>query len=158
MGLDPATITFLSDSSNGTNLFTSLANDVTHASGEARYNVENGVTANLLAELVSGPGDVVKEGPGELVFAGGNTGATSINAGTLKLSTGSDLNDLTSVTIGSGATFDIDINEIVGSISGDGDIQIASGGLSTDGDSSNTPFAGVISGQGALTKIGGTLF
>ena len=163
--LNPGTMTFLSDASNGSNnAFTSLANTVSHPSGEARYKVESGVTVDLLRETVTGSGDLVKEGAGELAFRGGNTGSTFIKAGSLKLDSiaggiSSDLHDATAVSVDSGAVFDVDVSDVIGSISGSGDIELASGViLSAGADNSSSSFEGVISGAGGFSKQGsGTL-
>ena len=72
---------------------------------------------------------------------------------------GSDLSDTTSVSIDSGAVFDVDVSDVVGSISGVGDIKLESGAtLSAGGNNSSTTFGGVISGDGTFVKQGtGTL-
>ena len=36
--------------------------------GEVVYNVESGVTIDLISETVSGAGDFVKDGAGQLLF------------------------------------------------------------------------------------------
>ncbi|NCW74658.1 MAG: hypothetical protein EBW06_08775, partial [Gammaproteobacteria bacterium] len=90
-----------------------------------------------------------------LTLTGANTysGATTINAGTLK-ATGT-LSDSTAVTVASGATYDFDATDTVGSIAGAGTINIASSQtLSAGNDNSDTEFSGVLEGAGAFTKVG----
>ena len=62
-----------------------------------------------------------------MFFSGGNNGFTDIKEGVLTLGVGSDLSDTTSVSIDSGAVFDVDVSDVVGSISGVGDIHLESG-------------------------------
>ena len=154
--LPSGTITFVNDLSNDVNVFSSLSNSVTHRDGAARYNVEGGVTADLLLESVSGDGDIVKKGSGQLKFSGGNQGATTIEEGTLSLGSSSDLFDGTAVTVDSGAIFDVSHSDTVGSISGFGNIQILTGELlSVDvAAGANFIFSGQFSGEGAwLSKV-----
>ena len=56
-------------------------------------------------------------------FAGGNTGSTLIKAGSLRLDSvvagiSCDLHDTTSVSIDGGAVLDVDVSDVIGSISG----------------------------------------
>ena len=86
----------------------------------------DGVSVNLLQELVSGPGSLSKEGGGQLFFAGGNSGFTAVDEGVLTLGAGSDLSDAAEVYIGNGATLDVGVSDVVGSISGSGNIHFGS--------------------------------
>ena len=113
--------------------------------------------------VISGDGAFTKQGTGILTFSGLNpntyTGGTSVQAGTLKLTSGSGLADGSGLSLSSGAIFDLDVSDVIGSIDGQGDVQLASGViLSAGSDNSSTTFEGVISGDGAFTKQGtGTL-
>ena len=91
-------------------------------------------TASALSGLISGPGAWTKSGPGLLIMSGANTytGGTIINAGTLQL--------------GNGGT--------AGSITGN----VLNNGILAFNRSDFVTFDGLISGTGALAKLGnGTL-
>ena len=114
---------------------------------------------NLLQELVSGPGSLAKEGGGQLFFAGGHSGFTAVDEGVLILGSGSNLSDTAEVYIDNDATLDVGVSDVIGSISGAGNIQLGSGVvLRAGGNNSSTSFSGVISGDGTFVKQGsGTL-
>ena len=152
-------ITFLSDLSNGSSSFTGLANSVILGENEAVYNIEGDLNVDLSLETVSGDGDFIKEGAGSLSFRGGNTGSTLVSQGQLNLVAGSDLDDLTTVLVDSGAVLNVAVSDVVGSIAGQGDIQLsAAAALSAGSNNSSTTFTGAISGEGSLIKQGaGTL-
>ncbi|NBT25489.1 MAG: hypothetical protein EBT09_02790, partial [Actinobacteria bacterium] len=122
---------------------------------------EVGVTCTY-PSVMSGTGGIVKTGASTLVFTGSNTysGTTVVNGGTLRLggSTGERIADTSAVSVGTGATFDVNgRSERVGSIAGAGNVVLGAGTL-TSGDTSDTTFSGVISGAGDLVKLGsGTL-
>src|SRR5436190_21617340 len=66
--------------------------------------------------------------------------------------------DLSNVTVGSGATFDLTGSETVGSIAGAGNVTLAANTLTAGGSNASTTFSGIMSGTGGLTKAGtGTL-
>ena len=67
------------DLSNGTNVYTAQANTVVFNGGKASYNVQEGVSADLL-QAGSGAGNLAKGG-GQLFFSGGNTGLTDVKEG-----------------------------------------------------------------------------
>ena len=108
-----------------------------------------------MPETVSGVGDFVKDGAGQLLFGGGHDASTLIKAGRLTLGSGSNLADSRSVTVNSGGIFDLDVSDLIGSISGAGEIQLASGVILGAGvDNTSTTFSGVISGLGGYSKLG----
>jgi autotransporter-associated beta strand protein len=112
-------------------------------------------TSSDVAAITGTSATLTKAGTGTLTLTGANTysGATTINAGTLK-ATGT-LSDSTAITVASGATYDFDATDTVGSIAGAGTINIASSQtLSAGNDNSTTDFSGVIEGAGAFTKVG----
>ena len=117
--------------------------------------------ADTFSGEISGLGGLTKAGDGTFILSGANafTGTLNVTEGTVLLSGGGNLADSTSVTVSSGAIFDLDLSDVVGSISGSGDIDIASGEtLSAGADGTSTSFDGEIRGGGGFTKQGsGTL-
>ena len=83
------------------------------------------------------------------------SGDTIISDGTLTV-TGT-LADTTDVSVSSGAVYDVDATDTIQSLSGAGNVELASITLTT-GDAGSDEISGVISGAGNLTKVGaGTL-
>ena len=108
--------------------------------------------------VTAGSGNLTKSGSGTLILSGanGHTGDLNITAGTATI-TGT-LHNSTDVTVSSGAVYDVDQTDTINSLSGAGDIEIASSKTLTTGDSGSDTISGVISGAGNLTKAGsGTL-
>ena len=92
-----------------------------------------------------------------MLLSGANTytGATNINAGTLRLGAANRIADTSAVTVASGALFDLNsFSETVGSVAGAGDITLGSATLTTGGNGASTTYAGAMSGTGGLTKAG----
>jgi autotransporter-associated beta strand protein len=118
-----------------------------------------GNTDTRYAGTISGSGGLTKLGTGTFTLAGANsyTGATAVNAGTLKLD-GGTITGGGALSVASGATLDLNGGSaVVGALSGAGRILLGSGALSAGGTTS-TAFTGVISGVGSLVKTGtGTL-
>ncbi len=117
--------------------------------------------SNSLAGNLSGTG-AVNVSSGTLTLSGSNTysGATTLGTGTtLTVGAAGAIGDSSAVSVGSGATFDLnDLSETVGSLAGSGNVTLGTGTLTAGGDNSSTSFSGVISESGALTKTGsGTL-
>ena len=108
-----------------------------------------------------GTGGITKSGNGVLVLSASNsyTGATTVSAGTVQLSGQGSLPAASSVSISSGATFDLNNNSTtLGSLSGAGNVLIESSTLSIGANNVGTTFSGAITGTGSLAKIGtGTL-
>ena len=114
----------------------------------------------VLSDVNLGSGGLTKIGSDtlELFGAGLYTGATSITAGAVTDFSDDAISDAAALSISAGATFQIDGDEAVGSLSG-------AGGVSTFGDNStfsvlgsvSSTFSGSISngfGVGSLTKAG----
>lgn len=107
---------------------------------------------------ITGSGALTVNGSGTLVLTGNNTytGTTSINAGSLHVG-GNSIADGASVLIGTGAVLQLSADEVIGSLSGTGSVNLGSQTLSTNS-GANDVFGGVVSGTGSLTKNGtGTL-
>jgi autotransporter-associated beta strand protein len=112
--------------------------------------------AKTLSGDISGAGSIVKEGNGTQTLSGTNTytGDTTINAGTLNVSSTGTLADTTDVTVASGATYDVDATDTIQSLAGAGDVQIATGVILTFGDANAKTLSGDISGAGSIVKEG----
>ncbi len=135
------------------------AGNVTLGTGTLTAGGDNSSTT--FSGVVSGSGGLTKAGTGTLTLSGNNTytGATTINGGTLQLGAAGRLADATALTVGAGATFDLNnFDETIGSLAGAGNVTLGTGTLTAGGDNSSTTFSGVVSGSGGLTKAGtGTL-
>ncbi|QDZ10109.1 autotransporter outer membrane beta-barrel domain-containing protein [Devosia ginsengisoli] len=116
--------------------------------------------SSVFAGVIGGTGGVVKAGSGTATFTDANSyqGGTTINAGTLALSSGGSLSVSGFVSLAAGTNFDIS------GASGDrsiGDLDGAAGSTVmlgantlTLGDTGTTSFAGAISGAGGIVKRG----
>jgi filamentous hemagglutinin family protein len=107
------------------------------------YGVVSGTSANLN-----------KSGAGTLTLYGANTynGSTTVSGGTLAVA--GSLNDSSALNISSGATYQLQSSDTVGSIAGAGTIDLGSFTLRDGVNGTNTTFSGVIQGTGNLTKVG----
>ena len=146
------------------------------ASTDRNFTINTGktatfdITTNTLT--ISGAstatnGALTKIGTGTLTLSGANayTGATTINAGTLKEGTANVISDSSAVTVATGATYDLNsFSETIGSLAGGGTVTSGAVGaltITAGGDNTSTLFSGVLqngSGTVAFTKAGtGTL-
>jgi autotransporter-associated beta strand protein len=100
-------------------------------------------------------------GPGTTVLAVPNTytGATNVNAGTLRAGAANAFSPFNAFSVASGATLDFNsFNQTIGPLAGAGNVTLGTGTLTTGNDNTSTTFSGAISGTGGLTKSGaGTL-
>jgi fibronectin-binding autotransporter adhesin len=119
----------------------------------------NGFT--LTVGALNGSGALTKLGSGTLVLNGPSTytGATTVNAGTLRIAAPGALPNGTALTMAEGSTIDASGQSLVlGSLDGSGSLLIDQGSVAVGTDNTSTLFAGSISGSGSLTKTGtGTL-
>ncbi len=110
---------------------------------------------------IAGVGGVTKDGTGvvQYNFANTYTGATTVNAGTLRLGAANVIDNNNAMTVSSPGTFDLNGNaESIGSLAGDGSVTLGVATLTTGNNGTSTTFSGVVSGAGGLTKVGaGTL-
>ena len=145
---------------------TTIANNITVAYDPV-INVATGQTTTITGTITNGvaPGDLVVNNDGSstgtLVLtpgvAGANTysGGTFVNAGVLQAGGVDALPTTGSVSVASGATFDLNsYNQQIGSLVGAGNTTLGSGTL-TLANAADT-FSGAISGAGALNITGGT--
>ncbi len=106
--------------------------------------------------ITTGSGSLTKDGAGTLTLGGISTytGATNINAGTLRLGASNAIGNSTAVLVASGATLDMNgRSDTIVSLSGSGDVQMGGGALTVNG-TTNTTFSGTMGGGGTFTKSG----
>jgi fibronectin-binding autotransporter adhesin len=105
-------------------------------------------TTTTVAGVISGSGNLVKQGSGALTLAGTNTysGTTTVSAGTLSVTSDSNLGSNT-VTLAAGSTL-----EITGATTIDNSIALS--GDATVSNSADATLSGIISGANGLSKSG----
>ncbi|VTV12888.1 Outer membrane protein IcsA autotransporter precursor [Variovorax sp. WDL1] len=134
------------------------ARAITIGSGGGGFQTDADLASN---GSISGTGSVTKTGAGTLTLAGANTyaGTTTLSAGTLRAGAANAFNAASAVTLGGGATLDLNnFSQTIGSLAGFGFVTLGTGTLTAGGDNTSTTFSGVMSGNGGLIKIGtGTL-
>jgi outer membrane autotransporter protein len=119
-----------------------------------------GVTAgNILSYggVITGAGSLTKTDTGTLVLSEMNTyaGATIVNGGILRAGVANTLPSQTALTVGTGATFDLNnFSQSIGSLAGAGSVTLGTADLITGNDNTSTDFSGMISGLFGLTKVG----
>ena len=125
--------------------------------------VFNRSNASTYAGVISGAGNLTKLGAGKLTFTGVSTytGATNLSAGILEILTNNALPTTTALTLSGSATFDVDANQTVASLtsaSSTTNVAIASTKTFTVAGTASTTYAGILSDAGILAKTGtGTL-
>jgi len=105
---------------------------------------------------ISGTGTVTKSNSGTVTFTGNNTysGATSINAGILAVGP-TGIGDTSAVTINAPGTLQLNNNETVGSLAGNGTLNGAFT-LTTGGNGTTTTFSGPMTVAGVVKAGSGT--
>jgi autotransporter-associated beta strand protein len=111
----------------------------------------------VLSGVVSGSA-LAKDGTGTLVLTGANTytGGTTVSDGTLRLGGSGVVPNSGTVTVGSGAVFDVDgFDEVIFGLAGPagGTVALGTGTLTVNAAASTT-FAGTTAGSGSLVKSG----
>jgi outer membrane autotransporter protein len=113
-------------------------------------------TAVTLSGIVSGPGQLVKEGAGLLTLTGTNTytGATTVSAGTLRQGVAGAFVNNSAFTVNGGIldlnNFNLTVSEVKGL---GGEIALGTAALTIE-QTSDTSYAGAITGGGSVTKQG----
>ncbi|MBS0631961.1 MAG: autotransporter-associated beta strand repeat-containing protein [Verrucomicrobia bacterium] len=160
-GTGGGTVTF----NNGSQTLTSLSSSVT-ASAVALSNSttltlnEGSSTNDSYSGAITGGGSVIKTGAGSMNLKGTNsyTGGTTVNAGTLTVSTGASLGT-GALTVNAGTLNLSNASQTVGALGGTGGtVNLGSGHTLTTNASTSSSFAGTLAGSGNFTKAGaGTL-
>ncbi len=136
--------------------------------GVAGYNLTfdgdgDFLVMNTFTGKITGNGDVIKNGAGELLFymtGDDYTGATTVNEGRLTIGASGVVPDASALSIALGAELNLNgKNETIGSLSGAGNVinTAGAGTLTAGGNDGSTTFSGVISdgaGATAFTKEG----
>ncbi len=117
-------------------------------------NGNNSSTA--FSGIVTGSGGITKTGTGTFTLSGTNdfSGALSVTSGTLLATGGSAIGDASAVSVSSGALLQLGASEIIGSLAGDGTVDLQAFSLSTGGNNGSTLFSGTLNGSGGLIKQG----
>ncbi|HKU97750.1 MAG TPA: autotransporter domain-containing protein, partial [Vineibacter sp.] len=116
--------------------------------------------AATIAAPLTGSGGLVKSDLGTLVLTSANTytGATTVSAGTLRIGAGGSIATSSSLTLGaSGATLDIAAdagNQFAQNLAGVAGTSVVLGSNLTITSTADTIFAGVLSGDHGLGKVG----
>ncbi|GCL63442.1 autotransporter-associated beta strand repeat-containing protein [Pseudaquabacterium pictum] len=130
----------------------SLQGDITVATQLVFDQADAGTYAGRL----SGAGSLAKQGAGSLLLTGvhQHTGGTEVQAGTLRLAGGQAVPDAGAVSIAAGANLQVEANETLARLTGNGAVQLLPGTTLTLGDATDTRFDGTLAGSGALVKQG----
>lgn len=123
----------------------------------------NQATLNTFAGVISGYGNLVKNGSATLLLSGANTysGLTTINAGKIQTGSANVLNSSLSLSNTSGVIFDLDgYSQTIKTLSGGGttggNINLGAATLTVLQDANNV-YGGIISGAGGVTVNGSAI-
>jgi fibronectin-binding autotransporter adhesin len=138
-------------------------NPIALGTGNRTIDVRDGaaVVDATLSGALTGSGSLTKTGTGTLLLTATNTytGATRVNAGTLRMGGTNRLLTSTEFEVFTAATLDLNnFNTGIGSLAGGGSVHLGSATLTVGSNGLSTLFSGHITGTGGVTKIGtGTL-
>lgn len=117
----------------------------------ATYDLQKGSVNAALG------GGVLSKSTGATVLLNAATQASevTISGGVLQLGKDEVVYDMASVNVGDSGRLDLNEHaETVGSLAGNGGVDLGAGELTTGGNGDDTLFSGVISGTGTMTKTG----
>jgi len=129
--------------------------------GGGSLTIDQWVTDATIANAITGDGSIIKDGARTVVLSGTNTysGVTSINAGELHAGGQNSLSAASAHVVAAGAVLRLTngIDQTVGSLAGDGNVELGTSRLTAGGNNASTTFSGVMSGN-SFAKVGtGTL-
>ncbi|ADB17731.1 autotransporter-associated beta strand repeat protein [Pirellula staleyi DSM 6068] len=108
-----------------------------------------------IAGVISGSGNLAKNGGGSLTLSNINTytGTTNIIAGTLSVT--GQLSNSTDVTVGAAGVYSVAASDVIDGLAGTGSVLLGTNTLTVGGGNiASANFGGVISGSGGVTKVG----
>jgi autotransporter-associated beta strand protein len=112
------------------------------SSGDTLTNTNSGITT--LSGVISGQGALIQNNAsGTFVLANsGNSynGTTTITAGTLEVSAPNAVTNTSDVSVASGATFALNNNDTIGSLSGAGNVTVGTAAILATSDNNSTTF------------------
>lgn len=118
----------------------------------------DGGTILEIGGQITGTGGLNLIGAGTVQLDGSTnnyTGATNIATGTLRTAATNALSSSSAMTIGAGATLELNgFSQTVASLNGSGTVNTSGGTLTTGGSGGSTTYLGTIQGSGGLTKTG----
>src|SRR5579884_2211569 len=123
----------------------------------ATLTVGGNNTSTVFSGVISGPGNLTKQGTGTFTLSSANTytGATMVTGGALQAGAANAFSPASAFTVATGAVLDLNnFNQTIGSLAGGGGVTLGTATLTTGGDNTSTLFSGVISGTGGVTKQG----
>ncbi len=124
------------------------------------FNIAGGSTLTAAGLFSGAGGPTLTTGIGTLLLTSLNsyTGATTVNAGTLKAGSAIAFGSVSAVTVNSPGIVDLNnFSMTIGSLAGSGSVTL-NGGTLTTGNANPTTFSGAISGAGAVIKQGSGTF
>ncbi|TAK76329.1 MAG: filamentous hemagglutinin N-terminal domain-containing protein, partial [Gammaproteobacteria bacterium] len=118
----------------------------------------SGNPSTTFSGVISGTGNVVKGGTGTLILSGSNTysGTTTVNGGTLSLSSASAINNTSSMSVASGSTLDLAFSS--GTLGTTNTITLNGDGVGNNGALTYTGTNNILSNNitlGSNTTLGG---
>jgi len=126
-------------------------------SGPAQAMTVNNAAGLVINGAVAGTNGLNKAGTGNLTLAGANTylGATTIAQGALIAGAANVIPTASPVTVLAGGTFNLNgFDQSIGSLAGAGAVSLGAATLVAGNNHASTLFSGVISGPGAVEKVG----
>lgn len=133
-----------------------VANNVTLGAGGGGAVVDTGAFNGTLTGAVSGSGALVKEGSGTLTLAGTAntyTGATQVDAGTLRAGAANALSAASATSVSAGATLDLaGFSQTVASLANSGTVSLAGAAPGT-----TLTVTGPYTGNNGILQLGAVL-
>lgn len=164
--LNAGTLTLGSGSSVGSGALTVAGASTLDGSSPLVLANNFNVNANLtlagnnnltLGGVIAGAGTLTKNGLADVTLAGNNTfsGAVDVMSGSLTTLSSTALGNNATVNLGGGAALNLGASGGLASLTGSGTALIGTGStLSLGGSNVSSTFAGILSGDGGLSKLG----